>query len=126
MGTPIAYAAPLVSEQALLRAPLATSTIAAAIEHEFGQDSIMVHIAWCESRLRQFGEDGLVLQGDVDPDDTGAFQINKWFHLKTAQGLGINVDTLPGNIAYARYLYDKNGTWDWRWSRHCWGKYVHK
>ncbi len=119
LGSPsIAHAAPLVTEE--ISIPLSTSTIRAAVVNEFGDTSIMISIAACESEYRQFNALGKPLAGAVDPDDTGVFQINKRYHLKEAQRLGIDIDTLEGNMEFARVLFERNGTRDWRASKHCW------
>ena len=73
-------------------------------------------IATCESNLTQF-VNGKVLVSRTS--DKGIFQIN-WVHWQEATGLGFNLNTLDGNIKFAKYLYAKNGTSDWRPSRGCW------
>ena len=83
----------------------------------------MLQIPWCESRMRQFGPNGLVLRGTVHPPDVGVFQINERVHGSTARSLGIDLHTTEGNVAFARYLYNKEGTVPWRSSQGCWGKY---
>ncbi len=49
-------------------------------------------------------------------------QINEYYHAKTAEKMGLDIYTLEGNMAYAKYLYEKNGLSDWDASRPCWGK----
>jgi len=96
-----------------------------AVEREFGVDNIMVQIANCESvGFRQFDKDGNVLRGKQNPQDVGVFQINEHYHLESSKKLGLDIYTLAGNIAYARYLYDTQGVQPWNWSRPCWGKYL--
>ena len=92
------------------------------VEKEFGADSIMVKIASCESHFRQFDKNGEVLRGEQNPLDRGIFQINEYYHLENSKQLGYDIYTIKGNIGYARYLYDKNGTRDWGWSKFCWKK----
>jgi hypothetical protein len=87
----------------------------------FPDAPIMVRIAKCESRLRQYGSNGEALRGEQNPLDRGLFQINEKYHLKNAIDMGIDIHTPEGNILYARYLYDRNGTRDWAWSQKCWG-----
>lgn len=77
----------------------------------------MVYIASCESRYRQFNADGSVLLGEQNPLDTGIFQINKKYHLEAAIAMGYDINTVEGNIMYAKYLYDTQGTKPWLWSR---------
>lgn len=80
----------------------------------------MVNIAECESHFRHFGEDGGVLRGDVDRRDVGVMQINEYFHGKRAEKLGLDLETLAGNLAYARDLYEREGTTPWLASSKCW------
>lgn len=123
LGSPqVAYADMIATSTAALELPVSTSTVRAAVEREFGTSSVMVRVAGCESEYRQFGVDGKPLEGIKDPDDTGVFQINKRFgHTADAIKLGIDFSTLEGNITFARYLYNKNGTDDWLASKYCWG-----
>jgi len=82
---------------------------------------VLKKIAWCESRNRQFDADGFVLRGEVNPQDIGKYQINEYYHLEESKRLGMNIYTLEGNTAYAKYLYSKQGTQPWNWSKTCWG-----
>ena len=92
------------------------------IKEYFGKSApIMMAIARCESGLKQFNRDGSVLQGHIDPRDTGLFQINKFYHQATADEMEIDVDTTEGNVQYAKYLFDRNGTRDWKASYGCHG-----
>lgn len=86
----------------------------------FADAPIMVEIARCESQFRHYMADGSTLRGRVDNADTGVFQINKRFHEKRAVSLGLDINTLAGNIAYARLLYEEQGTRPWNASAHCW------
>lgn len=80
----------------------------------------MIRIAKCESHMRQFGADGQALRGEVNPKDRGLFQINEDYHLAEARKAGMDILTTDGNIAFARALYERNGTRDWISSEHCW------
>lgn len=82
---------------------------------------ILKKIAWCESQNRQFADDGSVHRGIINPKDTGKFQVNEKYHLENSKKLGIDIYTLEGNTEYALYLYRRNGTVDWNWSKPCWG-----
>lgn len=84
--------------------------------------AILLKIAMCESKNKQFNEDGSVHMGVINPLDTGRFQINQKYHLENSKKLGMDIFTLEGNTDYALYLYKKNGTRDWDWSRDCWSK----
>lgn len=80
---------------------------------------VMVRIADCESNMMQFSQTGTVLVSKTS--DVGMFQINQ-VHWDNAKRLNIDIYTLEGNLQYARYLYDRNGTGDWYMSKSCWNK----
>jgi hypothetical protein len=80
----------------------------------------MAEVAYCESTFRQFGEDGQPLRGHVNKADVGVMQINETVHLATATKMGLDLETLDGNLAYARHLYRTQGTAPWVYSAHCW------
>ncbi len=84
--------------------------------------SIFARIAYCESRDRQFDEDGNVLRGNVNPNDVGRYQINTLQWAEQAKKLGFDLNTEEGNEAMALYLYRKSGTRPWRSSQKCWDK----
>ncbi len=86
----------------------------------FKKDPILVEIAKCESEFRQFDKDGKVLRGVVNQSDVGVMQINKYYHADTAVKLGFDLETVEGNMAYAKYLYEKEGVQPWRSSSPCW------
>jgi hypothetical protein len=97
-------------------------TLKMAVQAQFADEPIMIAIAACESSYRQFQGNGEVLHGHVNPDDTGLFQISRTYWLDTANQLGYDIDTVAGNIAMARYIYEKQGTTPWDASKSCWGK----
>jgi len=82
---------------------------------------IMIEIAHCESTFRHQLTDGTVLRGLVDKDDTGVMQINRRYHQGTAESLGLDLNDVYHNMAYARYLYETQGVQPWNASRPCWG-----
>ena len=100
--------------------PTSTPTVKEAVIAEFGSNSIMVRIASCESGFRQFAKDGSVLK---NPHSTakGVFQVMYSIHNAAALKMGMDVLTTEGNIAYARVLYDTQGTVPWNASKYCWG-----
>jgi hypothetical protein len=83
---------------------------------------IMIEIARCESTFRHTLTDGSVLKGVVDPADTGVMQINKRYHEKAATTMSLNLEDIYHNMAYARHLYEKQGTQPWSASSPCWSK----
>lgn len=97
------------------------SNVEAMVREEFGDVPVMIEIAKCESKFRQWGTDGEALRGAINSHDRGIFQINETYHLNSARQMGIDILTVEGNIKYARYLYEQSGTQPWAWSRECWG-----
>lgn len=83
--------------------------------------SVAVRIARCESGLRQFDDQGRPLRGQINPLDTGIFQLNEKYHLANCQRLGFDIYTEKGNIDCALNLMKREGTTPWNWSRQCWG-----
>ncbi len=81
---------------------------------------VMVGIARCESGLRQFDEHGAVLRGGLGGTMVGVFQLHEKYHRSAARARGHNIDTLLGNIGYARELYRSEGSTPWLSSEDCW------
>lgn len=96
-------------------------TLEAYVYEYFAETPILAEISKCESRYRQFNSDGSVLRGQVNSDDVGLMQINEIYHKKRAEGLGLDLETINGNLAYAKYLYENEGTTPWNASKPCWG-----
>lgn len=84
---------------------------------------IMIEVARCESTFRQLDDNGEVHRGRVVPQDVGVMQINEYYHLDQALKKNIDIYSLDGNLAYARDLYERQGTTPWNSSKPCWGKY---
>lgn len=80
----------------------------------------MIQIARCESTFRHTLADGTVLRGRVDAADTGVMQINLRYHGDTAEKLGLDLTDIYDNMAYARNLYERQGTSPWSASAPCW------
>ncbi len=80
----------------------------------------MADIAKCESHFRQYNKDGEVYRGSINTSDVGVMQINEKYHLKTAEKMGFDIYSLNGNVAYAKYLYQKEGSYPWISSSGCW------
>lgn len=87
---------------------------------------IMIEIARCESTFRQLDQEGNIHRGVVVPEDVGVMQINEYYHLDQALKKNIDIYTLEGNTAYARDLFERQGTRPWNSSKPCWGKYENK
>jgi hypothetical protein len=99
-----------------------SQTVEEYIRDYFADAPIMAEIARCESRFTQFGKDGQVVK---NPTSTavGVFQIMASIHDTFAdQKLGLDIWSLQGNAAYARYIYERQGTVPWNSSKPCWSK----
>ena len=94
------------------------------LEKHFADTPILIEIARCESQLTHFREDGRVLRGRVDSADVGVMQINERYHLENAKKRGLDIHTVEGNVAYAKYLYENYGSKPWKASSPCWGSKV--
>ena len=96
------------------------------IKQYFKDIPIMIEIARCESTFRQLDLDGEIHRGRVNSEDVGVMQINERYHLNQAEKKDYNIYTIEGNTAYARDLYERQGTQPWNSSRACWGKYENR
>lgn len=103
----------------------AAQTVEDYVREYFKDVPVMIEIARCESRFRQFDKNGKVLKNEAGSSAVGMFQIMSSIHKPVAEKLGLDIHTIQGNAAYARYLYDKQGTKPWEAdpaSKGCWGK----
>lgn len=120
---PIAYGQ--ISEGTVVEAEkvaLSESNTESIVREYFKDIPVMVAVARCESEFRHTLSDGTILRGRVDSADTGVMQINKRYHQTTANKLGLNLEDLFDNMAYARHLYEKQGTQPWKASSACWNR----
>jgi hypothetical protein len=85
---------------------------------------ILQAIAQCESHGQEYGAGGKVLRNKNNKSVVGVFQINEQIHGRKAQELGLNIYTLQGNWAYARYLLRTEGTKPWLASKECWQQFA--
>jgi hypothetical protein len=99
------------------RTPVDTEAIVRAY---FADIPVMIDIAYCESRFTHYLPSGSALRGHIVPTDIGVMQINEYYHGDAARRLGLDLHTLEDNLAYARYLYTRQGTQPWYPSEHCW------
>lgn len=85
-----------------------------AVRTAFADAPVMVAVAKCESGFRQFSSTDVVLRGGSGKGYVGIFQIGERLHRAPAAKLGMDIDTIEGNIAYARHMYDAQGSVPWR------------
>jgi hypothetical protein len=111
----------MIEEGTQLTREIKSTNTEAVVRSYFRDIPIMAEIARCESTFRHELEDGSILRGRVDPADTGVMQINKRYHQAAADAMELNLEDLYENMAYARFLYEKQGTQPWNASLPCWG-----
>jgi len=99
-----------------------TASTEAIVRSYFRDIPVMIDVARCESTFRHYLEDGTILQGRVDPRDTGVMQINKHYHLETAEAMDLDIENIYDNMEYARHLYEKQGVQPWSASAPCWDR----
>lgn len=106
----------------------ATTTKAVVKSTKVSLDPALLPICSCESvgvpnaTPQQFNKDGSVKRGRINSHDIGMCQINETYHGAEAKKLGMDIYTTEGNIKFANYLYEHQGTKPWNWSKSCWGK----
>jgi hypothetical protein len=96
-------------------------TVEESVRDYFKETPVMIEIARCESKFRQFTADGLPLYGGYGGGMIGVFQFYDRIHRAGAASLGFNLSTLEGNLAYAKHVYATSGTTPWNSSKQCWG-----
>lgn len=92
------------------------------VREYFADIPVMIQVARCESTFRHTLADGSVLRGRVDNRDTGVMQINTGYHAETADRLGLDLENIYDNMAYARDLYERQGVQPWSASAPCWSR----
>jgi hypothetical protein len=82
------------------------------VREYFNDDPIMIKIAKCESGFRQYNNDGSVM---ISKNGLyiGVFQIDPKIHNDFAKSMGMDIFTLDGNLAYAKYLKSRSGANPW-------------
>jgi hypothetical protein len=88
------------------------ANLEAVVRASFPDMPDMITIANCESGFRQFGPDGNPLRGGASKKYIGIFQISE-SHSAHALSMAYDINTVEGNIAYARYMYFQRGTAPW-------------
>jgi hypothetical protein len=84
-----------------------------SVREYFADIPVMIEIARCESKFRQYTDAGNVLRGGSSGGMIGIFQFYELIHKSAALALGFDIETVEGNIAYAKYVYTQEGTRPW-------------
>ncbi len=114
-------ATPVAQAQGLAQPMPQAQSVEQYVKTYFADEPVMYAIAGCESQYRQYDSNGSILR-NTQSSAVGIFQIMDSIHSKTAAQLGIDIYTMQGNAAYAKYLYSQEGTDPWYASKACWGK----
>jgi hypothetical protein len=94
-------------------------SVETAVREYFADIPVRIEIARCESKFRQFTDSGNVLRGGAGGQMIGVFQFFDRYHESAANALGFDIETLEGNLAYARHMYNSDGTAPWNSARAC-------
>jgi hypothetical protein len=89
-----------------------TVNIEQLVRTQFADAPLMIEIAKCESGYRQYRNDGSILRGGTGGRYIGVFQISEG-HTQRAKDLGYDILTAEGNIGFARFMYNEQGTSPW-------------
>ena len=92
----------------------------AKVRDYFKDTPVMIEIARCESKFRQFTDSGAVLRGGDSGGMIGVFQFFESIHSTPAKTLGFDLATLDGNLGYAKHVYYTEGTVPWNPAKACW------
>ena len=95
-------------------------TVEMTVREYFADIPVMIEVARCESKFRQFTDSGNVLRGGIGGQMVGVYQFFDQYHESPAYELGFDIETLDGNLAYARHIYNLEGTDPWNSARNCW------
>ena len=110
----LAWFSSVVSPALALSMPIGINKgVAEQVFSTFADAPAMVAIARCESGIRQYSGNGMPLGGGSSGLYIGIFQISSG-HSSEAESMGMDIYTAEGNIAYAKYLYQKYGTVPWK------------
>ncbi len=101
---------------------LEPQTLETYVREYYKDTPILAEISKCESTFRQYDKKGNVIRGIVNKDDVGLMQINEHYHADTAEKLGYDLTTVDGNLAFGKYLYERDGSEPWSASSKCWSK----
>ncbi len=99
--------------------PFDPTQVEAKVRQDFADIPVMIKIAKCESDFTQYDSTGHPMYGGTG-GMVGVFQVAAAVHTEAAQNLSFDINTLDGNLAYARYLYENEGTGPWLASSRCW------
>ena len=102
------------------QSPVSARIVEQTVRAAYADVPVLIQIAKCESRFRQYDENGNLLYNEQGSSAVGVMQIMSSIHSDDARRLGFDIRTLEGNLGYARHLYEHQGTSPWNASAYCW------
>lgn len=88
-------------------------------------ESLSRNIIKCEGlQYKTLGNNKNYRNGVHWSTDIGWWQVNDYYHAKTAKRMGLNLYNDWDNLEYGFWLLSKQGSQPWSASRHCWSKVV--
>ena len=85
-----------------------------AVEYEV-DPNLALAITWCESRMRMGAIGTLAKVGK----DYGGMQISEFYHRKTMEKMGLDIERSEDSLAYGMWLLKTQGEKPWRASKKC-------
>ncbi len=102
-----------------------TASTEEKVREYFKDIPIMIEVARCESGFTHIDPNTHeVKRGHLNAQDIGVMQINEMYHRATARAMGLDIDDLEDNLAYARHLYETQGLQPWNASNGCWQSHL--
>lgn len=108
------------------QAVLTEQNVEMRVREYFKDMPVMIEIARCESKFRQYTDSGSPLRGGSSGGMVGVFQFFESIHSSVATNLGFDLTTLEGNIAYAKHVYESEGVSPWNSAKACWDVPIEK
>ena len=83
---------------------------------------ILEKISFCESSGKHFDGNGEVLRGEIDPRDTGKFQISSFYFGDAAEAIELDLEDPEDNEKMALWIFNNYGSVPWVKSFDCWNR----
>lgn len=95
----------------------------AVLADEYHQDpALALRIIKCEGGLRYDAVGKNYINGEVWSRDKGPWQINDYYHYKTALSRGFDIHEPNQNLEYGMMMLKEEGTAPWKASQNCWSR----
>lgn len=113
----VSYVAQAEAKEVEVKPLWTFETLTKHLAKKYGQNETLARrIIWCESKNFAHATGTLAVVGK----DIGYWQINSYYHERTAARRGFNIYSWDENLEYGFILLKEQGTLPWTASRHCW------